>query len=137
MKNIFITYNPKSELEQVLAIRLHTLGIVNGLQIYLPDRTFHNKLNLETKKRIEECKYVICFSMSPLSKMVKDELLYAYKVIHDKSKIIVIYDKKKNIKGEIANKFSEFYFDTNSNYIEKIISDILRILYMLPSSRFL
>ena len=128
MKSIFITYNPKSEQEQVLAIRLHTLGAVNGFQMSLPDRSSGQNLSLETKRRIENSHWIVCFSMSLLSEAVKQELLYASEHKHDKSKIIVIYNKKKNIVGKASDYFSEYYYDSeiesSSDMMKKILNGI-------------
>lgn len=128
MKSIFITYNPNSEKEQVLAIRLHTLGAVNGFQMSLPDRSIGQNLSSETKRRIEISHWIVCFSMSPLSEAVKQELLYASRHKHDKSKIIVIYNKKKNIVGKAADYFSEYYYDSeiesSSDMMKKILDGI-------------
>ena len=53
------------------------------------------------------------FSTGKLSQIVKDEINFASKSLHDKSRIIVIYDRKKgkNLTGEISNLFTAIYID--------------------------
>jgi hypothetical protein len=112
-KTIFITYNPNSEAEQTLAVRLHTIGAVNGFRMYLPDRFNSNTfLDIETKRRIEESGFFVVFSMSYLSDIVKQEIEYAYQVLQDKSKILVIYNKSlgKNLTGDVTHQFTDIYF---------------------------
>ena len=49
---IFISYNPRNHDEETLAIRLHTIGAVNGFNMLLPDR-YHSTtvIDDETKRR--------------------------------------------------------------------------------------
>lgn len=101
MKTLFLTYNPKDNDEQTLAIRLHSIGAVNGFRVYLPDRYNSTTiLDSETKARIDNSDYVIMFAFSEkLSPIVQDELRYAYNKTQDKSKIIVVHGGKKGQKA--------------------------------------
>jgi len=58
--SMFITYNPKSELEQALAVRLYTIAAVNGLNVYLPERLGGRQLTQETIGRIRLSKWFVC-----------------------------------------------------------------------------
>lgn len=128
---IFITYNPNSETEETLAARLHTIGAVNGFLMFLPDRFNSDKIvSDETKARISRSDYFVMFSTKPLSNVVKQEIEFAFNYLHDKSKIIVIYDKQKgkNINGEISNHFTPFYFDKFDNRQDKLLENILNTI---------
>ncbi len=128
MRTIFITYNPNSNFEQTLAIRLHTIGASSGFMMYLPDRYNSNKiLDEETKFRIKKADYVVMFSISPLSNIVKQEIEYAYSVLKDKSKIIVIYDKLhgKNLTGIITTHFTPIYIDKFDQEQDKVLNQII------------
>ncbi|HTB07234.1 MAG TPA: hypothetical protein VK806_09800 [Bacteroidia bacterium] len=129
MKTIFITYNPKSEAERTLATRLHTIGVASGFKMYLPDR-FNSEaiLSEETKIRISQSNYVVLFSISPLSSVVKQEIDYAFNYLNDKSKIIVIYDKHKgkNLKGDITNHFTAFYHDDQTQ--DALLKELLETI---------
>lgn len=125
---IFITYNPNNNLEQTLAVRLHTIGAVSGFRMYLPDR--YNSISVidsETKRRINEAEYFIMFSTQKLSKIVLDEINYAFNQWKDKSKIIVIYNKKvgKNLSGANTNQFTALHFDPFKDNQEELVMNIL------------
>jgi hypothetical protein len=131
MRTIFITYNPDSAFEQTLAIRLHTIGASNGFLMYLPDRyNSSTVLDDETKSRISKADYVVMFSISPLSKIVKQEIEFAFKRLNDKSKIIVVYDKEKgkNLKGDVVNHFSPIYMDKYNGNPDEALHDILKTI---------
>jgi len=131
MKTIFITYNPNSSFEQTLAVRLHTIGASSGFRMYLPDRFNSNKvLDDETQSRINKADYVVMFSISPLSTMVKQELEYAFRVLKDKSKIIVIYDKRhgKNLTGEITSHFTPIYMNQFDGVQDKVLNRIIHTI---------
>ncbi len=130
---IFITYNPDNGLEQTLASRLHTIGAVNGFRMYLPDRfNANNQLDFETERRINMSDYFILFSFGKLSDMVRQEIETAYNHLHDPSRIIVIYNRRKgkNLAGKITNHFNTFDFDPinddSSELVQKIIASINR-----------
>ncbi len=127
--SLFITYNPKSDVEQTLAVRLHTIGAVSGFKMFLPDRyQSETMLDRETKKRIAEADYFIMFSTKKLSKIVQQEIQYALEVLHDKSRVIVIYDKRigKNIGGKATDLFTALAFDPERDnqdvFLKKIIA---------------
>ena len=125
---IFITYNPSVEIEQTLAIRLHTLGVASGFTMFLPDRYNSNTILLdESKLRISNSDYLVIFSTSVLSKIVRDEILFASNYIKDTSKIIVIYDKEKgkNLTGDISNHFTPFYLDKYNNRPDELLTKVL------------
>ena len=128
MKTIFITYNPKSEQEKTLAMRLHSIGAVNGFRMYLPDRyNSDSVLDDETKARISKSDYLVMFSTNPLSTIVRQEIEFAFRYLQDKSKILVIYDKHqgKNLTGKITEYFTPFYFDKFENKQEELLRSII------------
>lgn len=121
---IFISYNPKSEDEQILAVRLHTIGAVHGFRMFLPDRyNSETILDFETKRRIQESEWFVIFSTTKLSRIVKEEIEYAYEILKDKSRIIVIYDstKGRNIVG--IEHCTEIYFDSKKESIDQVIKE--------------
>ncbi len=129
-KNItlFITYNPNNGDEQTLAVRLHTIGVANGLRMFLPDR-FNSKrvLDIETKRRIDESDYFVLFSFtSKLSPIIDSEISYAWERFKDKSKIIIIYNAResKSLKS-VSDNCTEIYFDPNTENIELVIHKIM------------
>lgn len=123
---IFISYNPNSDFEQTLAVRLHTTGAVNGFRMFLPDRyNSETVIDNETKSRIAQSDWLVVFSTENLSDIVRQEIQYAWQVLKDKSKILVIYNfkKGKNLKGNITNYFTDIYFDPENDDFDKIISE--------------
>ena len=94
-KNIFITYNPKSESEESTALRLQTISNLYGLNILLPYRIGTTGLSLETKSRIDKSYFVVSFCIERLSKQQKEDLTFA---IQQKKAIIVLYDANKDVK---------------------------------------
>jgi hypothetical protein len=131
LPTVFISYNPNSDIEQTLAVRLHTIGAVHGFNMLLPDRVgFTQSVSNETKSRILSADYFILFSTTALSATVLEEIRIAASKLHDKSKILVIYDITvgKNLKG--ADNFTEVYISRSSPVeiiLEKIISKIKSI----------
>lgn len=125
--NIFISYNPDSEFEETLAIRLHTIGAVHGFQMLLPERNHRSsELSEQTKARISLSNYFIVFSTKNISKVVKQEIEFAYEKIKDKSKIIVILDKN-NIKTPIKiENCTEIIIDSKNHSKESILEQILQ-----------
>ena len=129
---IFITYNPKVGTEQTLAARLHTIGAVNGFRMYMPDRfNSDSVLDTETRRRIAMSDYLVLFSMSALSPIVKQEIEYAFEHLQDKSKIIVIYDSRvgKNLTGDITEHFTQFSFDPTVGNPDVILGEILHRIF--------
>jgi hypothetical protein len=125
MPSVFISFNPNSDIEQTLAIRLNTIGAVHGFNMLLPDRSPLQKgISIETKSRILLADYFILFSTSALSKEVLSEIEVAYSKLQDKTKILVVYDKRigKNVSG--LENCTEVYIDLNAD-VPKILSEIL------------
>jgi hypothetical protein len=132
MKNtIFITYNPNEPMEQTLATRLHTIGAVNGFRAFLPDRyNSTSVLDSETERRIQASDYFILFALTPkLSPIVRQEIEYAFQHLQDKSKIIVIYSTRKNLKGTMTAHFSEIYHNTTEETTDNVIERILKVIF--------
>ena len=123
---IFLSYNPNSEFEETLAIRLHTIGAVHGFQMLLPDR-YSNIIgvNPETKSRILLSDYFILFSTSTLSTTVKAEIEIAYRHLNNKKKVLVIYDKHKGKNLVNAENCTEIYIDSKNESIQAILEKII------------
>lgn len=133
LPSVFISYNPNSELERVLAFRLHTLGAVHGYTVSLPDRIAKTKtLSPETRLRIQHSEYFILFSTSQLSKTVQEEIQVAWEQKHDKTKIIVIYDGVKNLKG--TEYCTEIYIDSGTMNLQQITDQVIGTLNRLNFS---
>ncbi|MBI5914336.1 MAG: toll/interleukin-1 receptor domain-containing protein [Bacteroidetes bacterium] len=135
LPSIFISYNPDSDFEQVLAVRLHTLGGVNGYHIMLPDRfASGNELSSETKFRIGQADFFVLFSTGKISKAVQQEIEYAFQHYHDKSRIIVIYDKSqgKNLSG--ADQCTQVFIDRKKELNESVKAILSTITNPSPKS---
>ena len=129
--SIFISYNPNSEVEETLAARLHTIGAVNGFVMYLPDRfNSEDQISEESQARISRSDYFVIFSTKPLSNLVMEEIEHAFKHINDRTRILVIYDKEKgkNLKGNISNYFTPFYFDQVNNRQDELLQKIINTI---------
>jgi hypothetical protein len=113
LPSVFISYNPQSDVEMTLAVRLHTIGGVNGLQINLPDRLSFQRPDLteETKHRIRNSQYFLVFSTGSLSTTVSQEIQYAFTTYNDPSKIIVIYDSRIGGNLQLAKKCTEIFIN--------------------------
>jgi hypothetical protein len=131
LPTVFISYNPASDIEQTLAVRLHTLGSVHGFNMLLPDRlSFGKNVSGETRNRILSSDFFILFSTSPLSAVVQEEIRIAYSKLHEKSKILVIYDLNagENLQG--ADSFTKVLIDRTwpvEQIVEKIVSENKKI----------
>lgn len=122
--SVFVTYNPGNEFEQTLAIRLHTIGGVHGFNMLLPDRFGGtSKPNSETIYRIRMADYFIFFSTSTLTSLVKQEIDYAFEHLKDKSRIIIIYNKKKNLKHN--ENCTEIYIDSGKQTHQEIVNTVI------------
>ncbi len=130
LPSVFITYNPKSEFERTLAFRLHTLGAVHGYKMYLPDRTIGGKkVSNESRIRIQLADYFILFSTTVLSDTVKEEIEIAWNHLHDKSRIIIIYDGDKNLTG--TEHCTEIAVDSDKMTLEEITKSVLQEIHAL------
>lgn len=128
---IFITYNPKSDLEQTLAVRLHTIGAVNGFRMFLPDRyNSETILDNETKSRISQSDYFIFFSTSLLSKIVESEIEYAHKALKNKARIIIVFDNKMDLKSIASKKdhFTAIPFEPEKDSQEAVVKKVVGII---------
>lgn len=123
---IFLSYNPGSEFEETLAIRLHTIGAVNGFNMLLPDRNKSRIISEETKTRIRSCDYFIVFATNTISKIVKDEIVVAFEKMHDKSKILVIIDRQNKGKIQTIKNCTSIIIDSMAHSKEEILSHILK-----------
>jgi hypothetical protein len=121
---IFVTYNAGNDFEQTLAVRLHTIGSVHGFNMFMPDRFYGSKtLDLETAHRIKNSDYFILFSTSPLTQIVQEEINTAFAHLKDKSKILIIYNKVKNlVHGENC---TEVFIDARSDSPQQILDKII------------
>ena len=118
---IFVTYNPQNEFEQTLAIRLQTLGAIHGFTMLLPDRFGGRPLvTQETEFRIKSSDYFILFSTSQLTPIVQKEIETAYKYLQDKSKIIIVYDRVKNLHH--TSNCTEVYIDSTKLSVQQILA---------------
>ena len=124
---VFVTYNPRNEFEQTLAIRLHTIGAVHGFHMLMPDRFNGNgKMNSETVYRINSCDYFILFSTGRSTPIVLEEIKVAFAHLKDKSKILIIYDRVKNLKHD-AN-CTEVFIDSLKETPQQILDKVIRQL---------
>ena len=121
---IFVTYNPRNEFEQTLAVRLQTLGAIHGFTMLLPDR-FGGKplVTQETEFRIKSSDYFILFSTSNLTPTVQQEIEIAYKSLGDKSKIIIVYDRVKNLHHTL--NCTEVYIDSTKSSAQEILDQTI------------
>lgn len=119
--SVFVTYNSNSEQEHTVAVRLQTIGAVHGINMYLPDRLSRTtSVRQETEYRIKSSDYFILFSTAALTPVVQQEISTAFKHLQDKSKIIVIYDRVKNM------KYSEHSTEVTINAAKESADDIVR-----------
>lgn len=130
---LFISYNPLQPDEQTLAIRLHSIGAVNGFRMFLPDRFNSDRvLDTETKRRIDESDYFILFSLTEhLSPIVQDEINYAWKKFKDKGRIIVIYKigKDKSLHPEASKHCTEISFDPMREQLDSVGKRVMNAIF--------
>ena len=133
---VFVTYNPRNEFEQTLAIRLHTIGAVHGFNMLMPDRFNGNgKLNSETIYRINSSDYFILFSTGKSTRIVLEEIKVAFAHLKNKSKILIIYDRVKNLKQDAncTEVFINSLKETPQQILDKVIKQLKR--NQIPSTR--
>jgi len=125
---VFVTYNPDNDFEQTLAVRLHTIGAVHGFNMLMPDR-FHNNgtISNETAFRIKSSDYFILFSTSALTPVVQDEVKTAFAHLNDKSKVLIIYNKVKNLKHH--ENCTEVYIDAGKDSPQQILDKVIQELH--------
>ncbi len=132
MKNLtlFVSYNPNIGDEQTLAIRIHTIGVANGLTMFLPDRfNSINELDANTKTRIASADYYLVFALSnKLSEAVKAEIQFASQHI-DKSNIIVVYDDKKMQKLSLEAGISVVVCNLEEEDAEQISERLFKLVF--------
>jgi len=124
---VFVTYNPGNDFEQTLAVRLHTIGAVHGFNMLMPDRFNSNgRLSNETAHRIKSSDYFIVFSTSALTSIVQQEVSTAFAHLKDKSKILIIYNKVKNLKHNenCTEVFIDAGKDTPQQILDKVIHEV-------------
>lgn len=132
LPTVFVSYNPKSNFERTLAIRLHTLGGVHGYKMYLPDRTkLGTGVSSETKTRIRASDYFILFSTSTPSKTVQEEISIAWEHLHNKAHIILIYDKPKGKHLTGTDKCTEITIDSDTMSFDQINKHVIGELALL------
>jgi hypothetical protein len=121
---IFVTYNPRNDFEQTLAIRLQTLGAIHGFNMLLPDR-FGGKplVSQETEYRIRSADYFVLFSTSPLTPVVQEEIKVAFQHLKDKSRIIIVYDRVRNLHHEL--NCTEVYIDSSKSTAQEILQQTI------------
>jgi hypothetical protein len=124
MTSIFVSYNPNSDREQTQAVRFHTIGAVNGFQMYLPDRSVESNVSEETRRRIRASEYFIAFVSGQITPTLHAELLLASKLGLKKNQIIVIRNGK-NSKPVPPTPFSEFYLDASKDTVEEFYARII------------
>jgi fructose-specific phosphotransferase system component IIB len=121
---VFVTYNPANEFEQTLAVRLHTIGAVHGFNMLMPDRHGSNgTINHETAYRIKSADYFILFSTSVLTPAVQQEVAAAFTHLKDKSKIVIIYNRVKNLQHN--ENCTEVYIDAAKNSPQEILDKVV------------
>jgi hypothetical protein len=124
LPSVFISYNQNSPTEQTLAIRLHTIGAVHGYNMLLPERSaYSNTVSSETRTRIQQSDFFICFSTLSLTSVVQEEINIAFAKLHDKSKILVIYDEKVGANVLGVENCTSVYINTLDDPL-KIVTSI-------------
>jgi hypothetical protein len=124
---VFVSYNPKNEFEQTLAVRLHTIGSVHGFNMLMPDRfNSSNTISPETIHRIKNSDYFILFSTSKLSAVVLQEVKEAFNHLKNKSKVIIIYDSDKNLKG--TQNCTEVFINSSKESIDDTLKKVMNEL---------
>lgn len=136
---IFISYNSGVQQEETLAVRLQTIGAVNGFHTLLPDRFNHKSVvDRETISRIQESDYFLIFATSHrLSKIVEQEIEIAFQHFKDPSKIIVLYDPNgSNITSSPhADKLTLITFDPHNETVDLVIKKIINVISVEEKSK--
>ena len=128
MDTVYITYNPGSEVEQTLAVRLHTIGAVNGFRMLLPDRLYSETfLDDETKQRIASAEWFILFSTQRHSSIVQQEIDHAVSSGLPASRIIIIYNPAypPQVIGSSSSQIIMVSFDPLTRSFDEVAQDVL------------
>lgn len=126
---VFITYNPRSREEETLAVRLHSIGAVNGFTAYLPDRyNSISRVDPETKARIQEADYFVMFAFDNVSPLVKEEIEIAKQHLGDSSKIFIIHRKNltSKVKQQGLSGVTFVDFDPSVQSIDTVIQTVFK-----------
>lgn len=126
---IFISYNARNEDEQTLAVRLHTIGAVNGFTMLLPDRNSNLVLSDETKNRINQSDYFVVFAFGKTSPQVLGEMEHAFMRLRDKYRIIVIKPGTDKQQGREPNHFTQIYFNPKLESVDMIMQKIMGSIF--------
>jgi hypothetical protein len=133
LPKVFVSYNPKQDSEHTLAVRLHTLGAVNGLRMLLPDRKTNGELlSIETKNRIREADYYVLFAVGQLSEHVVAELNYAADNHIAAGNVIIVYNALHppvvlNRLQEL--KFHLFPFNASQGQVDDLLHRIIEVVF--------
>jgi hypothetical protein len=101
----------------------------------LPDRSFNSQtISGETRSRIMLADYFILFSTGKMSKVVKDEIDIAFAKLHDKSKILVIYDQSVGKNLPASDEYTSVFIDTREDPL-KIVTEITKKIQSVPSKK--
>ena len=78
-QKIFITYSEGNPFDETLAIRMHTIGAVNGFNMLLPDRFYSEYIISDTTKhKIAQSDWFVLFSTdSSITEAVVSEINFA------------------------------------------------------------
>lgn len=135
LPSAFISFNPNSEFEQTLAIRLVTIGGVHGLDMQMPNRGHSSqRVSLETRSRILTSDFFILFSIGSMSPTVREEIDIAFSKFHDRSRILVIYDKKIGKNFSYAKNCTEVFIDTSQDVLKSVNDISAKINSQLPKA---
>ncbi len=127
--SMFISYNPHSELEQTLAVRLHTIGSVSGFQMFLPDRYHGTKtIDISTQERIRQADWFVVFTTQQLSSIVLEEIRFAYQLKHDKSKIIIVYDTSVGELVTNTEQCTKIPFNVRQTGVDSVLATIMQTI---------
>ncbi len=125
-QKVFITYNTLNHQEKNLALRMHTIGAVNGFTMLLPDR-FYQEISVSdaTKHKIVQADWFVLFAMGEISNQVAEEINFALQQFSDTSRIIVVHslalqDNFRNIEKNITL----IPFNPYTNSVDTILREI-------------
>lgn len=128
MDTVYITYNPRSEVEQTLAVRLHTIGAVNGFKMLLPDRMYSETvLDDETTYRIDSADWFVLFLTQPISSIVQQEIDHAVASRLPAFRIIIIYypDYPPQVVGDASGQIITVPFDPSAQSFDAVAQHVL------------